>query len=147
MGFDWRVDGIIPTLDNRPSGDEGRRHAELVNDITKARKRFDPLTMYFDTVLKKQKPVMSDPYVESVNLIFTRRPRPEPDLGCGGVDLDIDFDPMALLEQPYDAKILGEFAISCWEGAIERLDDYPEFPRDLVREVMEDFRQDGYRLC
>lgn len=56
----------------------------------------------------------------------------------------IDYDPDRLLDLPPDNKVIGETCIALVEKGLEKLENWPDFPTQLVRDACEKFRALDY---
>ncbi|MEP5762691.1 MAG: hypothetical protein ABJ327_25905 [Litoreibacter sp.] len=59
--------------------------------------------------------------------------------------VDVDYHPLKLLDQPYDAEFVGEPANSFLLEGPKKLESYEGFPHALIHEVSSDFRERDYK--
>ena len=140
----------LPHAERLPPGIEGQRQLAYIRSISKVISRMNAPMIFFEYALQSSKIVMSAPPTTHVTLLLSRDPRPGLDYEDIGkvknIQIDLEFDPAKLLDIPQTNKTLGEFALGCWEQAIQRLEAETDFPADFIREQMEMFRAQGYVL-
>ncbi|WP_208354464.1 hypothetical protein [Pseudaestuariivita rosea] len=148
----------LKTLSIEYDPDDWIRHGEPLKTSKKYTQTFDHrrisqvidrmkiLLIFFDYALREAKIEMKDPAVTTVWIGLSRNPKSELNVSKKNLGIDLDCDPADLTDIPKTAEALGEFALECWEKAIERLEVETDFPAAFVREQMDKFRAQGYAM-
>lgn len=139
----WDSSGIPRT----PEGRFTPENQKIVHKVEMAVRRIVVLDAYIRNALKAAKVTVGDPPITIMHIILTANVRPE--LYCDPepfLCVDIDFDPLELLNLPKDKDKVGELYISFAEEALSKLQSIEGYPVDVIRGACEEFRKNGYNL-
>jgi hypothetical protein len=102
--------------------------------------------IFLSYALQAAKIEMRTPQVRTIWLNLSLQAEQTVNVSKGNLSIYREFDPIKLLEIPYDAESYGEFTINCWEWAANRLEAETDFPAEFVRDQMKKFRTKGYGI-
>lgn len=145
LSLEYDDDSVLPdvyTLGNDEVAREDRR--QLAQKLNSEIIRLRTLSVFFRYALAAAKIEMKNPPVNRIQLFLTKGSVRDRYTDKKILIMFRDFDPMRLLEIPYDAKSYGEFAIECWEWATTQLEADTDFPAPFVRDMLQRFRRNGY---
>lgn len=147
--LNWHPIGTLPTAYCEGSLQVGSEEYQTAHStalgIESVMRRFRCLTAHIHDALKKAKPQLTNPTVHTFCIDISREARLKfykPKTWV--VFVEIEYDPLDLLQLPLDRAVLGELAIKWIETALEKLRSYPEFPSDIIRNACEKFRKEDY---
>ncbi|MCB2130753.1 MAG: hypothetical protein KDE03_17235 [Rhodobacteraceae bacterium] len=147
LKLDYSPEGITPDPNwTPPPLPPGRIAPNYFGAISGVVSSMNMLQIHFAYGLRALKLQMSDPPACEVLVQLTRQARPEPFFERGFLFVDREYDPVKLLDMPYDAKVRGEFSIDCWEWGADQLERTTDFPADFVRKSIALFRHNNYAV-
>lgn len=147
LSLEYDSESALPdvyTLGNDEVAREDRR--QLAQKLNTEIIRLRTLSVLFRYALAAAKIEMKNPPVNKIQLFLTKGSARDRYTDKKILIMFRDFDPMRLLEIPYDAKSYGEFAIECWEWATTQLEADTDFPAQFVRDTLERFRRNEYAV-
>jgi hypothetical protein len=147
LSLEYDADSVLPdiyTLGDDPIAREDRR--QLAQKLNAAIIRLRMVSVFFRHALAAAKIEMKHPPVNEVQLFLSKGSLRDRSTYRKILIIFRNFDPLELLEIPYDAKSYGEFAIECWEWATKQLEAETDFPAQFVRDMLQRFRRNDYAV-
>lgn len=145
MEINWSASGLLPDTDDPSIGSEERiRNRDLAWRISIPTSSLQLVGAFFFYQLQKAKLQMLNPRASKALVYLSRRPEPDVRFVRGDLYVEVDKDPLVLLNLQNDAAEMGEFALECWEMAFPALSAQTDFPVEYVRGLMDRFREQNY---
>lgn len=146
LRIEFDTEGGLPHAERLSSGKQGEAELAYIQSISGVVDRLKLLWIYFAYVIGDEKILMHKPVTEAVWLTLSRCPNESVVRRKNTLHIGLKYDPADLLKLSQTSEGLGEFALTCWEAVLPRLETETDFPVKLMRTKIAQFRADNYTL-
>ncbi len=117
----------------------------IIDKINEALRLFSPLEhAIHDRQRWSKKKLLKDPSLRGCEVILTRKPRSTSYEVGKYLCVDVEFDPLSLLEMPTENRLAGPVAVDVFRRAEELLEESGGLSGGMLRDVLSQFVQNGY---